>query len=143
MPSASGSRASGRDAERGGGVAAAVEPHPAGLAEHRQPVGDLGRLAVLGEARAQPVGIGGVAGIDLQRGGALGGQRPHGPEHEEHVDLRPGPRLGVGEGERRQDAVVGVVADDDGKMVHGPLLARRRTAFAASAGEGVRSGLTT
>ena len=131
------------DAERGGGVAATVEPYPAGLAEHRQPVGDLGRLAVLGEACAQPVGLGGMAGVDLQRGSPLGGQRPHGPEHEQHVDLRPGLSLGVGEGQRRQDPVVGVVPDDDGKMVHGPLLARRRTAFAVSAGEGVRSGLTT
>jgi hypothetical protein len=54
---------------------------------------------------------------DLELGRAFRGQRTDRPEGEEDVDLNTLLRLRVGEGQRRQRAVVGLVANDDGELL--------------------------
>src|SRR3546814_11826216 len=76
------------DVEGLGGIAAAVEPDPAGCRQQLQEVADLRRIAVGLEARLQPFGILRVGGIDPESRRPLACQGAHRPEDEEHVEDR-------------------------------------------------------
>src|SRR3546814_9796145 len=82
------------------------------------------------EARLQPFGILRVGGIDPESRRSLEGKGAHRPEDEEHVDLHTLEGLGVGEGQRRQDLVVGILAHDRSEEHTSELQSLMRISYA-------------
>ena len=115
MPSASGIRLSSLTSKVVRGEAAAVQADVAGGFHRLEEIVDFERVAVALEPFAQPGFAVGVTRVDFDFLHAFGREDADGPEHEEDIDFDALAAHFPGEGERSEQAVEGVVADDDGQ----------------------------